>query len=83
LTSIKNGAREDPRKRHSIERRSRRAARTRAERRPAPTSFAQKINIKPMPRIMFEIDHGAMNAATVEKVFLEHDGKIGGEEEKE
>jgi ribosome-binding factor A len=43
----------------------------------------KKINIKPMPRIMFEIDHGAMNAATVEKVFLEHDGEIGGEEEKE
>jgi ribosome-binding factor A len=39
----------------------------------------KKINIKPMPRIMFEIDHGAANAATVEKVFLEYEGEIGGE----
>jgi ribosome-binding factor A len=37
----------------------------------------KKINIKPMPRIMFEIDRGATNAATVEKVFLEHKGEIG------
>ena len=41
----------------------------------------KKINIKPMPRIMFEIDHGAVNAATVEKVFLEHEGEIGGWED--
>lgn len=41
----------------------------------------KKINIKPMPRIMFELDHGAANAADVEKVFLEHEGEIGGEEE--
>jgi ribosome-binding factor A len=40
----------------------------------------KKINIKPMPRIMFEIDRGAENAATVEKVFLEHEGEIGGGE---
>jgi ribosome-binding factor A len=37
----------------------------------------KKINIKPMPRIMFEIDHGAENAATVEKVFLEHEVEVG------
>lgn len=34
----------------------------------------KKINIKPMPHIMFVSDHGAENAAAVEKVFLEHDG---------
>jgi ribosome-binding factor A len=32
----------------------------------------KKINIKPMPRIMFVEDHGPENAAQVEKVFLEH-----------
>lgn len=37
----------------------------------------KKINIKPMPRIMFVVDHGPENAAQVEKVFLEHDGEIG------
>ena len=42
----------------------------------------KKINIKPMPRIMFEIDNGAQNAATVEKVFLEHEGEIGGGKEE-
>ena len=30
----------------------------------------KKINIKPMPRISFEIDHGPENAATVEKIML-------------
>ena len=28
----------------------------------------KKINIKPMPRIMFELDHGLENAAKVEQV---------------
>ena len=32
----------------------------------------RKINIKPMPRIFFEIDHGLENAALVEKI-LEKD----------
>lgn len=32
----------------------------------------KKINIKPMPRISFAIDHGPENAAKVEKL-LEHD----------
>jgi ribosome-binding factor A len=41
----------------------------------------KKINIKPMPRIMFEIDRGVENAAVVEKVFIEHEGEIGGEED--
>lgn len=30
----------------------------------------KKINIKPMPRICFEIDHGLENAAQVEKLLL-------------
>ncbi len=31
----------------------------------------KKINIKPMPRIFFEIDQGLENAATVEKILLD------------
>ena len=31
----------------------------------------KKINIKPMPRISFVLDHGIENAARVEKKFLE------------
>ena len=31
----------------------------------------KKINIKPMPRIRFEIDHGPENAAAVEKALLD------------
>jgi ribosome-binding factor A len=30
----------------------------------------KKINIKPMPRIKFEIDFGAENAASVEKIIV-------------
>ncbi len=33
--------------------------------------LTKKINIKPMPKIHFEIDHGSENAAVVEKRFLE------------
>ena len=33
----------------------------------------KKINIKPMPRIRFAIDHGPENAARVEKILLEED----------
>ena len=29
-----------------------------------------KLNIKPMPRIQFELDHGSENAAEVEKILL-------------
>jgi ribosome-binding factor A len=36
----------------------------------------RKINIKPMPRIMFVVDHGPENAAEVEKIFLEHGKEI-------
>jgi ribosome-binding factor A len=36
----------------------------------------RKINIKPMPRIMFVADHGPENAAKVEKIFLEHGKEI-------
>lgn len=31
----------------------------------------QKINIKPMPRIVFELDRGPENAADVEKILLD------------
>jgi ribosome-binding factor A len=31
----------------------------------------KKINIKPMPRISFALDHGPENAATVEKLLLD------------
>jgi ribosome-binding factor A len=30
----------------------------------------QRVNIKPMPRISFSLDHGPENAANVEKVLL-------------
>jgi ribosome-binding factor A len=33
------------------------------------------LNIRPMPRISFEIDHGPENAAKVEKMLLEDDNK--------
>lgn len=33
--------------------------------------ITKKVNIKPMPRIAFEIDHGYENAAAIEKRLLE------------
>ncbi|MBU6500625.1 MAG: ribosome-binding factor A [Patescibacteria group bacterium] len=35
----------------------------------------KKINIKPMPQIMFEVDHGAENAAKVEKLLIQDNNK--------
>lgn len=35
----------------------------------------KKINIKPMPRIVFELDHGPENAAVVEKLLIEDNNK--------
>jgi ribosome-binding factor A len=35
----------------------------------------KKINIKPMPRIAFAIDHGLENAARVEKAFIKEEKK--------
>lgn len=35
----------------------------------------RKLNIKPMPRLMFEIDRGAENAAAVEKLLIAEDNK--------
>ena len=35
----------------------------------------KKINIKPMPNLMFEIDYGIENAAQVEKLLLKDDNK--------
>ncbi len=37
--------------------------------------LGRKLNIKPMPQIRFEIDHGVENAAIVEKRLLEDEGK--------
>jgi len=33
--------------------------------------LAKKINIKPMPKIVFKIDYGAENAAAIEKILLD------------
>jgi ribosome-binding factor A len=35
-----------------------------------------KLNIKPMPHILFEIDHGPENAAKVEKLLIEDDNNL-------
>ena len=35
----------------------------------------KKINIKPMPRIYFELDRGPENAAAVEKLLIEDNNK--------
>src|SRR5271157_3626922 len=35
----------------------------------------KKINIKPMPEILFKMDRGLENAALVEKILLEDDNK--------
>ena len=32
----------------------------------------KKINIKPMPRIVFKIDYGIERAANIEKIFIEN-----------
>jgi ribosome-binding factor A len=42
----------------------------------------RKINIKPMPRIFFDIDHGFENAALVEKLLKQDTIKAQEEEEK-
>ena len=34
-----------------------------------------KLNIKPMPRIHFFIDHGSENAAHIEKILIEEDNQ--------
>lgn len=43
----------------------------------------KKINIKPMPRIFFEIDHGFENAALVEKLLGQDTIKTREEDEPE
>lgn len=35
--------------------------------------LVRKLNLRPIPRLRFEIDHGPEKAAEVEKVFLESD----------
>ena len=35
----------------------------------------KKLNIRPMPKIEFEIDHGTENSANVERVLLKTDDK--------
>mgnify|MGYP001600284521 FL=1 len=37
--------------------------------------LTKKMNIKPMPRIKFDIDYGAENASKIEKILLEEDNK--------
>ncbi|MEK7547032.1 MAG: ribosome-binding factor A [Patescibacteria group bacterium] len=37
------------------------------------TTLFKKLNIRPMPRIMFEIDRGPEYASGVEKILLEED----------
>lgn len=39
--------------------------------------LARKMNIRPMPQIAFELDHGLENAAWVEKTLLDVDNKEG------
>ena len=38
-------------------------------------TLSRKLNIKPMPKIIFEIDRGPENAARVEKALLEDNNK--------
>ena len=38
-------------------------------------ALLRKINIKPMPELRFEIDHGPENAARVEKALIEEDNR--------
>ena len=45
--------------------------------------LGRKLNIKPMPEIMFYIDHGSENAARIEKVLIEEERKNGIEKEAE
>jgi ribosome-binding factor A len=35
----------------------------------------RKMNIRPMPRIRFQIDHGPEKAATIEKILLDDNNK--------
>ncbi len=36
----------------------------------------RKMNIRPMPKLLFKIDYGIENAARVEKLLLDKDNKI-------
>lgn len=40
------------------------------------TALFKKLNIRPMPRIQFEIDRGPEHAAGVEKALLEEEPKL-------
>jgi len=44
-------------------------------------ALLKKINIKPMPRIMFALDHGPENAANVERALLDEDDMVDAGEE--
>lgn len=46
-----------------------------SKRRELQNLLLRKINIRPMPEISFEIDHGAEKAAEIEKVFIEEEKK--------
>lgn len=45
--------------------------------------LGRKLNIKPMPQLRFEIDHGLENAAQVEKRLLEEESKYESEKTSE
>lgn len=46
-----------------------------SQRRDLQNKLLRKINIRPMPEVQFEIDHGAEKAAEIEKVFIEEERK--------
>ena len=43
-------------------------------------ALIRKMNVRPVPRISFEIDHGPEKAATIEKLLIESD--LGTHEEQ-
>lgn len=44
-----------------------------SQRRDLQGKLLRKINIRPMPEVQFEIDHGAEKAAEIEKIFIDND----------
>lgn len=46
-----------------------------SQRRDLQGKLLRKINIRPMPEVQFEIDHGAEKAAEIEKVFIDEEKK--------
>lgn len=46
-----------------------------SQKRELQNKLLRKINIRPMPEVQFEIDHGAEKAAEIEKVFIDEEKK--------